>query len=198
MSEEEINSIDEGGHSLKAELKLYTKISEAMLGPHRFSHHFYSFHKPLDAQQGEALARHFLEPYVISGKVDRPENYAAVGQVVKDYTPAVITSTFNQVANSTQDKVSIEDMLNPLKMEMSRSKLRENTELIESLRGRITYLVDLDQVKKINGELNYSSLALAAKDLSPRQIKDAIEKHAPEVLTQENIIAAFEKVKGEG
>ncbi len=191
----DINKIDKHGFSGEAESELYKIISSTAVRKQRVDYKVFLFHKLCDIKQGEALARHFLESYVISGKVDRPSNYAGVGQVVKDYTPAVIGSVFNEVANSSPGKVSIQDMLNRLQRETSRVKLRENTELVERLQNKISSLVETDQIKQLGGELDYSSLAVAAKGLKPLQIKKALEELTPDILTQENIIAAFEQVR---
>ncbi len=159
--------LDEQGYNLRAEQELHKYIDPRILRKGRVDFKIFSFHKPLNTQQGEALARHSLKPYIISGKVEKPENYIAIGQVVKDYTPAVIGSVFNEVANSVPGKVSIEDMLDRLKKETSRVKLRENTELVERLQNKISSLVETDQIKQLAGELDYSALAIAAKDIKP-------------------------------
>lgn len=193
----DIAKINDDGCSAQAEEELYKHVSSTAIRNQRVDYKIFSFHSLYDDRQGEALAVHFLEPYVQSGKVEKPDNYFFIGQVVKDYTPATVESVFSEVVANTSGQVSVQDLLAKLKTKVSRIKMRENTELVERLRSKITSLVRVDQVKCLQGDLDYSSLAIAASGLQPLQIKKALEDYTPETLTQENILAAFERIKNE-
>ena len=87
-------------------------------------------------------------------------------------------------------------MLDKLKTQKSRLDSLADFELMRKLKSRIDTLVE-DKKKRLDSEPDYYSMALAVKDLTPKQIRNALEKYTPDTLTQENILAAFEKVRSE-
>ena len=88
-------------------------------------------------------------------------------------------------------------MLAELESQPSMLEGRADYKIVKSIESRITILVEED-LKKLEVELDLDELAISAAGLSKEQIKKALEDYTPETLTQENILAAFEKVRSEG
>lgn len=193
----DIELIDKEGNSTDAEKELYKYISCNATRDKRIDHRIFLFHKLYNLSQGESLARHFLQPYVDSGKIQPPSDYAEIGSKISDYTPAQIETAFTEVANRGQEQVDVNDMVNYLKARnVGRKELREKIkEKVKLIEGSVSTFVEVLQIKKLNTSLNYIELALGADGLDNRKIGLAIKDHTPEILTQENIIAAFERIR---
>lgn len=194
LNKEEIDSIDQRGYSSKAELKLYSKISEAILGPHRFSHQFFSFHKPLDISQWEILSKRFLRPYIKSGKMDEPKDYNHIAQLARNFTPRKIEEIVSRVATGhSNGKFKLDDVITALEKEIiDREELiiSEREELLKSIVGYLKL-----KNREIVGQINFREIALASNGLSDEQINTIFEKYLPVQLTQESILEAFSKAR---
>ena len=76
-------------------------------------------------------------------------------------------------------------------------KVQNEDEIREDyIKRKITMLVKT-HIKQVEDKLDFSILAAAAKGLEGRQIQKAIEVFTPFILTQENILEAFSKVRAD-
>ncbi|OGI12798.1 MAG: hypothetical protein A3I68_04925 [Candidatus Melainabacteria bacterium RIFCSPLOWO2_02_FULL_35_15] len=194
----DIELIDKEGNSTDAEQELYKHVSCNATRAKRIDHRIFSFHKLYNLSQGEALARHFLQPYIDSRKIQPPSDYAEIGSKISDYPPAQIETSFTEVANkSSEEQVTVNDMINHLKARnVGRKELREKIkQKVKLIEGYVSTLIEAMQEKSLDSSLDYTELALRSDGLTNTQIWSAIKDHTPKVLTQENIIAAFEQVR---
>jgi len=122
-----IDLIDEHGRSPEAENELHKYVSSAAIRSRRIDYKIFSFHKPYDAQQGEVLARHFLEPYIHSEKIE-PIKDLTIKEIIKDFTPyefkEAIISIINTVT-ATNNKISEQELLSELRR-IKESRIERN------------------------------------------------------------------------
>lgn len=160
----------------------------------RIDHKIFIFHKLCNLRQGTAFAKRFIGPYVKAGKISGKIDYAKAGETVMKYPPAIVETVFDDIINKSKGGVTVKELLDGLQKEPSMYDVSVNNELVTSIKSRIHILV-ADKIKKLNREPDYQILGMAAAGLSEPEIKNALENHTPEILTQENILAAFNKVK---
>ncbi|GEM_PF-6943882 len=191
-----LTKLDDKGYSKDGYKALCEYVSRAAIRRKRVDYKVFTFHRLFNENQGEAFAKRFIDPYVESGKVTGPIDYAKASKVVMKYTPATIESTFSSYINHASEPVTQDQLLTELEKQPSMYEGRASSEMIEMIEARVKILV-LDEIKKLEAELDLDELAIKAQGLSKAQIKTALEDLTPDVLTQQNIIEAFEKVRRE-
>lgn len=194
----DVSSIDENGYSGSIETQLYDHIDPRAIREGRADKKIFTFHRLYNEQQGEVLARRFIEPYISAGKIVGPVDYVKAGREVMGYAPGTIEKVFADTANATTEQVTQEQLLCELKKHPSLIRLYADPQAVIDIEGIIKSLVKGSKTKKLSGPINHQELAIQAKGLNYEQMHHAIMDLTPDTLTQENIIAAFEKVRREG
>jgi len=189
-----VTSINEQGECQGGKEELFKHMSFTAFRDGRFDHTVFSFHKLYNQKQGKELAIAFLKPLQDSGKLIGAIDYEVLGEVIKDYTPATLEKVIGTLLPKPESQITAPQLLESLQRQTDRFFVSVDPEILERVQGRIRTLVD-DGEKTLNEALDYPELAIAAKGLSPKQIKTAIEDLTPEALTQQNILSAFEQVR---
>lgn len=191
----DINTIGADGYSGTVEEELYKYIDEAIIREGRIDKKIFLFHKRYSEKQGETFARRFLAPYVENGRIKGAVNYAKAGKDIKDYSPAIVEKAIEETIKASKHPPTMETIVNELKRRPSLVRLYGDLKIIE----RIEAVLDMIEGfgKRIRGNINAKTLAMKAKGLTKEQIAKAMSKFTPKVLTEENIIQAFEKIRKE-
>lgn len=187
--------IDEKGECAGAKQELFKHISSTAFRDGRFDYPVFSFHKLYNADQGKAFAIAFFKPLEDLGRLTGTVDYDELGNIAKDYTPATLEKVIATLLPKLESQITITQLLDTLKKQTDRFFASADPELIEDIKSLVHVLSKNGSKKKSGGEFNFYELALAATGLNYKQIKTAIEDLTPEVLTQQNILDAFEKVK---
>ena len=108
-------------------------------------------------------------------------------------------SIFSNFIKASPNPVTQEQILDELKRHPSLERYHVDPVVKLKIETIINALVQLN-LKEIGEQLDIRQLAIAAKKagLNENQITDALNRLTPKILTQENILAAFEKVRSEG
>lgn len=194
----DVSSINDEGYSGSIDEELCKYIDPAVMREGRSDKKIFVFHRLFTEEQGALFARRFLEPYVKSGKVEGQVDYAEAGKTVMNYTPATVEKVFDDYAKSTQGQVTQEGMLNELKKRPGMIIYHADPRVSNLIDGTINAFVNGFKVKKLGSPApNAKRLAIRVRELNltDEQFTEAIACIAPEVLTQENILEAFEKVR---
>ncbi len=191
-----LTKLDDKGYSKDGYKALCEYVSRAAIRRKRVDYKVFTFHKLFNENQGEAFAKRFIDPYVESGKVTGPIDYVNAGKVVMKYTPATVESTFSSYINRASEPITQDQLLTELEKQPSMFEGRADYGLLKIIDSRLTILIS-EGDKKSEGEFDLDELAFRAIGLSKDQIKKALEDLTPDVLTQQNIIEAFEKVRSE-
>ncbi|MBI2995459.1 MAG: AAA family ATPase [Candidatus Melainabacteria bacterium] len=194
----DVSSIDDKGYSGSIEEQLYKYVDYGVMREGRSDKKIFIFHKLFTEEQGTLFAKRFLEPYVKSRRIKGQVNYAEAGKTVMNYTPATVEKVFEDYVKSTQGQVTQEDMLSELKKRPGVIRYHFDPRVSGLMEGTINSLVYGLKVKKIGTPApDAKKLAIRVQELNltDEQFTDAIVQLAPQVLTQENILTAFEKVR---
>ena len=187
--------LDEKGYSIEGYKELCRYVSRAAIRRQRVDYKVFTFHKFFDEKQGEAFAKRFIGPYIRAGKISGNVDYAEAGKIIMRYTPATVETVFSNVISRSKTRVTQEKLLAELQKEPSMYEGRANPEIALKIQSKVTILV-AEETKSLAADLDFDELAIAAASLDYNsQIRKALEELTPRVLTQGNILAAFEKVR---